>query len=263
MKQIFACICLFLAACSGPEQREKDAQAASRDSLRQVNDHESDYVNLPDTIGCEDLNDTAALLALAAEIPEVHLSDILKNDISAVKGHFTSVKNEEMLIRYRAYLNGSCGSCCSLMLIVSCEEKPVQILYSGYCGDFSAQDVRDYNADGLLDLSWTCGHTWSGELGEWFVVKTYPGGKEKTLYESFTSNYMHGSYGGDDDWKRYANGDTVSRFYYDTLIDPDRDGIFQVMERREFNLYRGGKSEAEIEKKQETRRDTVIRELEG
>lgn len=250
-------IFLLIAACDSPEPSPVFRDSVEK-ALQQTETIKSDSfpeVNL-DTVDCNDLNNPAVVYALAKDAQENGFPMFDKLDYFTVNGHFTSENATEILIFIDAYAGGSCGSCCNLLLILSCESK-LNVVWSGNCGTFSKSDVRDLNSDGIDEIVMNCGSTWSGELNEWFHIVNYKSGKENIVFEKQSSNYIYGSYG-TEDWKKYQFGDTIHTYYRDSVSDADPNGNFSVIQIREREIYCGGKTEGEIDKRKKTVCDTVI-----
>lgn len=256
----FMLISLLIYGCHSQEPSSSlpDTVAVAAPQLNSTKP--GDSFNYPevntDTISCEDLDNPAVIYALALEEQENDFPAFDQLDFFTVRGHFSSTESEQILIRIESHAGVSCGTCCNMLLLYSCENK-IRKIWSGYTGNFTRENIRDLNQDGLLEIESGCGFTWSCTLGERLTIFNLANGKEHVLYESYSENYMNEACG-DQMRAPYRNGDTISYFFHDKLIDPDEDGIYEVRRIRESNLFRGGKTEAEMNQRMQTVMDTVI-----
>lgn len=90
-----------------------------------------------------------------------------------------------------------------------------------------------------------------GELSERFEIFNFENGKQQFLYES-VSHYRMAEY------TNLQDGDTLGTEYSDSLIDPDKDGIYAVYRVREISIYRGGLTEEAAFNRKEILSDTAI-----
>lgn len=179
------------------------------------------------------------------------------DEFFSLSGHFGDSAHCENLVLVNTSLFGvSVGSYNNLLVLLDANRRIRMIKVIGNLRP--TEDVRDLNGDGLPEVCSASGYTWMGEYGEVFNVFTLKGGVPRELYMAHSRTF-------DDDGRqaneRYSKGDTFAVDVVPRLIDPDRDGRYEVRQVRSAFIYQGGRTEEEARQRAKVSRDSSTVQL--
>gem|GEM_PF-3033883 len=143
-----------------------------------------------DTASCDALADRRVAYAFAAQEINGFATDELDTaSMFAMRGHFTSADSEQVLVYMPYHPNGSCGTCCHVLMIFGCEGK-ARLITSEQEGGFTRKDIRDLDGDGVHEIETRCATAWMGEYRERYTIINFAGGKMNELYRGDTYSLL-------------------------------------------------------------------------
>jgi hypothetical protein len=246
-----SCICLLIACNS---QQTKSGIPA--DSIAAADDPNMDDGDFFDTLSCADLDNRKIIYDQLKENDSYGFINYDTSNVMVVRGHFISKDSISTLVFIPGDSGPPCGTGCNMILLYSCGEK-ARLVFSGWSGWFSEDDIEDLNNDGILEIITGYEIMNMGECGSYYQIKNYASGKENILHESSSYSVVECG-GGDETIGRHKKGDTIGIDVTSELIDPENDHIFEVKEFRKYRIHNGGKTEDQVVENEIHKYDTII-----
>jgi hypothetical protein len=190
-----------------------------------------------------------------------YIWNLAKADTSRVtyyEDYFTNSQTKNTLVFMEGDAGLSAGSADNLLILFDCNTPAPTVIWAGQVGEFTPDDVRDLNKDGVKEIALNSFMQWMGECNETFDIINFKNNRRNDLYEAHSFSYLDcGGYYTPSMPFPYSKGDTLAK-QIDAKIISDAKGKFRVQQITTYTIYDGVGTFTEVSTEKGSPPDTTF-----
>jgi hypothetical protein len=184
-----------------------------------------------------------------------NLSEVDTSHIFTTEDYFTNAATKNRLVLVKGSAGLSAGTANNLLILFACADS-LQMVWAGQVGQFTQENIRDLNNDGIKEIVCTSEALWMGECNKSFTIFNFKNGKRNFLYSAHSSTVLGCGY---DNLSDFKQGDTLETEITPTLLRKDKG--YMVQQVTTIKVHNGGDSTEAVIDNVLLLRDTAMIEL--
>jgi len=187
-----------------------------------------------------------------------NLDHVDTTEYLSVEDYFTNTKTKNRLVVLGGTAGMSAGNARYLLILFDCTDS-LNILWAGQVGEIKADEIKDYNHDGIKDIVCRSGMTWMGECNSTIDLFNFKGDTQNVLFSAGSRSVI--DCGGENLNESIKPGDTLESNNECTIMPGPGANSYFVKQITTVKIDNGGKTDEEVIARLEIFRDSMMTEI--